>query len=408
MRTKSDIYVSEDGNYLNSSSRHRLWQLPSRLHCCIIGTCLTVKELKKLSRKSNLDFHGMTDYDLHRAFVGVVGTASYPAKITQKHLDKKYFRFIQQFCDAREQSTLKKLWYSAVKKGDVAGPFWALVTHPSTSPELLEIAYGEVHMMSHLEGASTRVDIKKIAEYKNKLDSAQENEQTLIRRLNHREKEKNELRLALNDLADQLTNLKRDNLLLSQQIADMNATEGEENLLSEQIQRMNTEAEQATQLAEYWKDLSQREKERRLYLSEQLALKEEERQSMERTLYQTLKGACPDSCESIGTDNCALTDLAGQQVLYVGGRASQCAHFKRLVENLNGNFLHHDGGQSENQQKLISCLAQADAVLCPTDCVSHSAMHQVKKYCECHQKQIIWMPRASLSAFSRALEDVAA
>jgi hypothetical protein len=52
------------------------------------------------------------------------------------------------------------IWEKALFSGDIAGTYWMIVTHPHTGEQLLERAFGEVHMLSHLSGASTRIDIK--------------------------------------------------------------------------------------------------------------------------------------------------------------------------------------------------------------------------------------------------------
>jgi hypothetical protein len=113
------------------------------------------------------------------------------------------------------------------------------------------------------------------------------------------------------------------------------------------------------------------------------------------------------SCYSQDT---ALPDvnLCGRCVLFVGGRAHQCSHYRRLVEHHNGRFIHHDGGREDGRQRLGTILPQADVVLCPLYCVSHDAVNRIKRFCSKHTKQLVFMPRASLSAFARCLTQVVA
>ena len=388
------------------TSRYKIWQLHGRLHCTIIGTCLSMRELRKLCKKADLDHSGLSDYNLHHAFVGMMGEANLVAKLTHKFLDKKYQRYIQHLCDARQQSTLKTLWQQYVAKGEIAGPFWAMVSHPSTSPELLELAYGEVHMMSHLEGSSSRADLKKLSNYKDQVRELKEQEQKLIQKINQLSKEKNELRLTINDLASKLADTERSNLLLTQQLTGSQDAPDLTQSLSQRVANLSRQKDHANEMLDYWKSTALKEKSRTEYLSEQVLEKENERQALERTLYQSLMENCPNPCKE--SEHCPLTNLNGQQILYVGGRANQCSHFKQLVNRLNGDFLHHDGGQEESQQRLQSNLAKADIIFCPIDCVSHSAMGQVKKHCECSGKKVVWLQKSSLSAFTKGLEEVAA
>ena len=104
---------------------------------------------------------------------------------------------------------------------------------------------------------------------------------------------------------------------------------------------------------------------------------------------------------------CTGPDLVGRCVLYVGGRQSLCAHFRELVERRNGHFIYHDGGREDARAQLWDVVQQADAVLCPLDCVSHDAVHRIKRFCERNTKPLVLLPRASLAAFNRGLNAVA-
>ena len=50
---------------------------------------------------------------------------------------------------------MKTLWNRCLRDGEVPGPYWALLTHPATTTDLALAAFGEVHMLSHMVGAST-------------------------------------------------------------------------------------------------------------------------------------------------------------------------------------------------------------------------------------------------------------
>ena len=115
--------------------------------------------------------------------------------------------------------------------------------------------------------------------------------------------------------------------------------------------------------------------------------------------------------EDATVNNCAScpnteTDLCGRCVLYIGGRNGQQNHFRQLVEQQNGQFIHHDGGREDSYQRLAGDLSKADIVLCPLDCVSHSAVNTVKRYCKNHTKPLVFIPHASLSSFAKGLDDV--
>ena len=116
---------------------------------------------------------------------------------------------------------------------------------------------------------------------------------------------------------------------------------------------------------------------------------------------------CVDGDDADATVDVTNSDLVGRCVLYVGGRQSLCAHFRELVERRNGRFIYHDGGREDARAQLWDVVRQADAVLCPLDCVSHDAVHRIKRFCERNTKPLVLLPRASLAAFNRGLNVVA-
>lgn len=54
---------------------------------------------------------------------------------------------------------------------------------------------------------------------------------------------------------------------------------------------------------------------------------------------------------------------------------------RRLIENVNSIFTHHDGGVEESMHTLVSLLERADAALLPVGCVSHQAQTKAKRCC---------------------------
>lgn len=100
-------------------------------------------------------------------------------------------------------------------------------------------------------------------------------------------------------------------------------------------------------------------------------------------------------------------DLNNRTILYIGGRLQAVAHFKRLVEECNGSFAHHDGGMEENMGRLKSLFGRADAVIFPVDCVSHAALAEIKRLCRRWNKPYLPLRRSGLSALARALESYA-
>ena len=55
----------------------------------------------------------------------------------------------------------------------------------------------------------------------------------------------------------------------------------------------------------------------------------------------------------------ALPQLQERSVLCVGGRPASIPVYRHLIERTGGRFLHHDGGDEENVNKLDATLAAA-------------------------------------------------
>lgn len=396
---------------LDKGRRKRLWQIEERLHCSIVGTCLTPAELRLLCRKANLAIHaGMADYELHSAFVAIAGKPCHAARLLQRHLDGKYGSALRRFSRARSVEELAALWEEALEDGKVAGAWWALVTHPSTPDDLLMRAYGEVHMLSHLASVSIRRELRELVVLRRRVAELR-GELARCRSLHVRriEEKAQEIR-KLQERLEKACAVERE---LEQARARLLALESEPlarqiGKLTQRLEACLARAEQAEARAAEWRSLARRTEERAEDLERELVETRQERDALEHSLARLLEGGCPVSSMAAEHGGCRHLDLCGRRILYVGGRPSQCAHFRALVERLNGEFIHHDGGREEGRRRLGFVLSRADAVLCPLDCVSHDAMERIRRICERHAKRLVLLPRASLSAFARGLEVVVA
>ena len=103
----------------------------------------------------------------------------------------------------------------------------------------------------------------------------------------------------------------------------------------------------------------------------------------------------------------AELNLSGRLILYVGGRHQHVAHLRRIVEDHNGAFVHHDGGVEQSMAKLSNQLERADAVLFPVGCVSHQAQSKVKSLCRRFDKPFKPLRSTGIGAITEALASVA-
>jgi hypothetical protein len=102
----------------------------------------------------------------------------------------------------------------------------------------------------------------------------------------------------------------------------------------------------------------------------------------------------------------AGSPVQGRRVLCVGGIQHAVARYRSRVETLGGRFEHHDGGIHDNAHALDGRLARADLVICQAGCINHAAYHRIKQHCQRTGTPCVYLERASLSRFDRALQDL--
>ena len=116
--------------------RTKIWELSGSLHCSIVGTCLTASELRRFFiRFGDGDARAASDHDLHSRGVVAASRREDGGKLLNKALDKRHEAAIRRFAKAETTTQLRALWKQALDQGEIAGPYWALLTHPATDDE---------------------------------------------------------------------------------------------------------------------------------------------------------------------------------------------------------------------------------------------------------------------------------
>lgn len=401
----SKLETSPPQNTLTKqNSRKKLWQLHTSFHCSVIGTCLTLEELRFIA-KNHLPAASQNapDHELHSAFVYLAKQADGVIRQCQKRLDKKFNTIIKQSSRIKDSAELLTIWEAALQSGNIAGTYWMIVTHPATDPRLLERAFGEVHMLSHLSGASARSDIKVLGKLRKDKHTAEAAlaKSTLAYNLRLTKKQ-NEI----DRLKKIKIQLEQDTLEIGQLRKRVDVLESDERVqqLNKTIQSISENLYTTTEQFNLLKKQNQ---------TLQIDLKNAHKRTtffrqeiFEKERSITDKSSPNSAPHKHCLQNCPINNLEGRNILYVGGRANQCPHFKALVEENNGSFTYHDGGKEDSRQKLNGALAQADAILCPTDCVSHDAYKRVKQHCHKKAKQLIMISHSSLSSFTQGLHKI--
>lgn len=398
------------------SNRRRLWDIDERLHCSIIGTCLTIGDLRRIERRLKIEPLKMpNDFQVHGNFVVWAGQNGLAARQMQKLLDRRYAVTIRRFAAAATSEDIGLLWAQSLQDGDIPGPYWALLTHPRTDDTLTMQAFGEVHMLSHLVGAANRADIRRLMSLEGERDELADTLAAARRRIAEQERDTRrlieqhatELRV-LTDRVSAARSLERRVRQLETELAAF-ATGEAFAALQTALRQEGAERCAAT------RDLVE-ERHRNACLADDNARL---RQALERSdvMCRALSAECEAIERLLATHSTSVAidsetapeaaaepfDLCGRRIVYVGGRGGTIPHLRALVERFGGTFLHHDGGLEEQCSRLDGLLGQCDAVFCPVDCVSHNACLRAKRACRQRATPFVALRTCSLSAFADGL-----
>ncbi|HSO81580.1 hypothetical protein [Thiocapsa sp.] len=133
---------------LKTTGRRKLWDIPHKYHCPIIGTCLTVDELRRIAeRTAQRPDTPFSAFDIHVSFVAAAAEKNPLSLATHKTLEKKFTTSVRRYAKARDADALLVLWSESLATGEVPGGLWALMTHPRADHRVMTHAYEEIHML---------------------------------------------------------------------------------------------------------------------------------------------------------------------------------------------------------------------------------------------------------------------
>ncbi len=386
--------------------RKKLWEIRSDMHCSILGTCLDHSELMEIAKQSGQIYDSkVTEYQVHCHFVHLAEEACRPARLMHKKMDQKYHTAIRTFSFAKTEPDLKRLWLECLEKGDVPGPYWALMSHPCLTSSLLVEAFGEVHMLSHLNSANNQTSAKslqnaqlELVKTKRQLIIQSEKRQSTIN-MHAREIRKLKKKLMAAE-QNRLSNEEMKERLLQFESGDRYHS------LKRNNEQLNVDLERAERMRDDYATRLELKNQELSVLKKDYALAVKKIRELER------QPAREEGNGKYSSDNLELSiisedeslDLSGQSIAYVGGRPTTISNFRDLVENLNGTLIHHDGGIQDNMKSLTGVLNRADIVLCPIECVSHGACNKAKSYCKRTAKPFVPLRSTGISSLISGLK----
>jgi len=375
------------------SRRRRLWDLPHQCHCPVVGVCFALPVLRQLVNKALGGKAIADDYDVHLGAVAECMQRNRLSELLQKNLESRYASVVQAMRGAKDTRALADMWAAAVRRGDVAGALWAVLTHPRCDELLQEVVLRDMHMLQHQAGAAVRVDIARFNELVK--------ENGVLGREFGRVQER-----CTRVIAEKSAEIDRLAAQLVQQRAAVIAKDSHIAFLVQDLERLKAS------LPEYEDTLRLRRK------LEQLGARQAALEGQNAQLRQQLTeaqhqlnlrdGGCVAEAAAVQQDDGPSegTDLKQKTILCVGGRNGNVSNYRDVVERAGGHFAHHDGGLEDKQGALDAVLAAADLVICQTGCISHNAYWRVKDFCKRSGKQCVFVENPSTTALSRTLQQI--
>ena len=400
-----------------ANKRKNIWELSSHHHCSIVGTFLTIGEARALGKKIGAKCPNPEDLDaiIHSILVRKSVTKNRVSKLLNKALNKKYESSVRIFNKSNTPIEIRELWKDAFQIGNIPGPYWAALSHPLIDCETTVKIYSDVHMLSHLVGSSNRADIARLSELEIELANALDKNRSLVIQNNRKI---NRFRNEIENHQQTISNLERKNSNFkarlfvdkqSQSIEEINEGFSHGVLLS---------GENYTALIDEREHDKSKVTAHNLRLLDNIERLNGEKQNLRsklKTAQHKLEGSLTElqSANSFIQSFIAKSDaptkrcnLFGKCVLYIGGRAGNICRMCDLVDKMNGRLIHHDGGKEDSLAMLKGAISSADAVIFPTDCVSHSSALEAKKLCKKMFKPLLPIRSSSLSSLVDGLTKI--
>lgn len=393
--------------------RLRIWQIEAGRHCSVLGTCLSLNDLHVIARRAGYQVDPSTSaYKLHSSFVDMMGSPNELSKLVDKELEKRHGKAADAVRRARTGEEIEARWKDVAARGHIAGAFWGAMSHPLCSEELQWTLFGEIHMLSHLVGASRRSDLARVHELEGvcaaldgKLAQLKHDHRALLKErktldddlaLQRREAEQAARRLAISQ--GRVAAL--ESATLTRQLEIRNAE------LERQLREAHERASTAEASLADTRALVEELRAAGTRVDGQVRELSIETEALESELAASIAGRIVDGQEHETEEE--LGGLSGMRILCVGGRVGLVPHYRALVERRGGELLHHDGGVEDSMDAVTRALDTVDVVVCPVDCVSHGACLKVKKACKQLAIQFVPLRSSGLSSLARLVRELAA
>ena len=379
--------------------RIALWDQGDSVHCSIVGTCASVDDLRRVARKTGIEVAPDTpDYDVHGHFVRLSTTDCAFSRAFQKLLDSRFEGALRRVGRARDATALDALWSEMCERGQVAPAYWAFMTHAHVPASLRARIFGEVHMWSHLAGASFRRKNEEATALRDQLQETDERarrvEAGLRAALLARDKE-------IADLREAVARLRADRLQDAAETSETATVDGE--ALRRRLDKTGR-ALQSARVRARMAEARLREIESGWARKGQTGAGAPPPAEAASAVRQPAPAAAAARIDAGPLHPAPVPGERPRAILYVGGMHGHRDRLRGIAETFNTTFLHHDGGVEDAPQRLDHLLPSVDCVFCPVNCVSHDACLRAKKICQKLNKPFVPLRSTGQTAFRKALQ----
>jgi len=378
------------GRDAKREQRRKTWEISPTFHCSIIGTCLTAAELRQfLVKLGEPDARMASDHVLHSRGVRAASERGVAGKLLNKALDRRHETMIKRFSKLSTADELRALWNECLEQGEISGAYWAVMSHPATDRPLTQEVFGEVHMLSHLVGSSSRLDLARLRALQIEVDAKKEKIVRQEERLHAAARDRARLRQRIDELEESLVRVQ------AARLAEDDVVESRPEQIAV-VHRLEAESARADALSVRLAQAEERVKElekRAAALAQHNTALQHEADSLEAAFAANeIDGAI---------DNAPEAKTAS--ILYVGGRRNLFERLRLLASKRGIDLMIHDGGIEDNNTLLPGLVSQVVATVFPVDCISHAAAGMVKRLCHEKGKPFVPLRSASLASFIAAI-----
>ncbi len=365
--------------------RRRLWDIPVRHHCVLLGAAFDARELRGLFRRAGYaDWRTASSYELHSSAVCFAKQRNDFSAVAQRALEDRFAPAVNRVARARSGAELLQIWRSLAEQGEAVGAYWAALTHPAWDADADEALSREMHMIAHEEFAARRATLRRVRALEDRVAELVDKQAVALAAADALRKENAELREA--ERAAQAGQAGAVAELARWRSGDMASAIGAGRAqLETSLEASRAETAAARRAL--------RQAERRI---------EELKAGAAGNEDAVLRRHAADA-PALVADRAPPPDLGGRRVLCVGGKTFLMPHYRAVIEDANGEFLYHDGGIEDSVGRLPAMLASADAVICLAADCSHAAYRFSKRYCKAKGKTCALLGKSSVTALSRCV-----